>query len=126
MSIDFSKIKDVIDTSKGPVVIYRLNRLEEMGFENVSRLPYSIKILLESLLRQMDGKLITEEDVKSCAQYYKKKRNEHEIPFIPARVLLQDFTGVPLVADLAAMRSEVLRLGGDPACINPVIPAVPR
>ncbi|MCE8426182.1 MAG: aconitate hydratase AcnA [Candidatus Methanoperedens sp.] len=123
MSINFSKIKDVIDTSKGPVVIYRLNRLEDMGFENISRLPYSIKILLESLLRQMDGKLITEEDVKSCAQYYTKKRNEHEIPFIPARVLLQDFTGVPAVVDLAAMRSAVKRLGGDPACINPVIPA---
>ncbi|MCE8429033.1 MAG: aconitate hydratase AcnA [Candidatus Methanoperedens sp.] len=123
MTINFSKIKDVIDTSKGPVVIYRLNRLEDMGFENISRLPYSIKILLESLLRQMDGKLITEEDVKSCAQYYTKKRNEHEIPFIPARVLLQDFTGVPAVVDLAAMRSAVKRLGGDPACINPVIPA---
>ena len=123
MSIDLSKIKDVLDTSKGHVVIYRLNRLEEMGFENISRLPYSIKILLESLLRQMDGKLVTQEDVRSCAQYYTKKRNEREIPFIPARVLLQDFTGVPLVVDLAAMRSEVVRLGGDPASINPVIPA---
>jgi len=123
MSIDLSKIKDVIETSKGPVVIYRLNRLEEMGFENISHLPYSIKIMLESLLRQLDGKLITEEDVRSCAQCYTKKRNKHEIPFIPARVLLQDFTGVPLVVDLAAMRSAVKRLGGDPACINPVIPA---
>jgi aconitate hydratase len=123
ISVDFSKTKDVIDTSKGPVVIYRLNRLEEMGFENISRLPYSIKILLESLLRQMDGKLITEEDIRSCAQGCTKQRNEHEIPFIPARVLLQDFTGVPLVVDLAAMRSAVKRLGGDPACINPVIPA---
>ncbi len=123
MSVDISRIKDVIDTSKGPVVIFRLSRLEEMGFENISRLPYSIKILLESLLRQLDGKLITEEDVRSCAQYYMKQRNEQEIPFIPARVLLQDFTGVPVVVDLAAMRSEVLRLGGDPASINPVIPA---
>ena len=122
-SLDFSKIKDVLDTSKGPVVIYRLNRLEEMGFKNIARLPYSIKILLESLLRQLDGKLITQEDVRSCAQYDPKKRDEHEIPFIPARVLLQDFTGVPVVVDLAAMRSEVLRLGGDPASINPVIPA---
>jgi aconitate hydratase len=123
MSIDFSRIKDVLDTSKGPVVIYRLNRLEELGFENISRLPYSIKILLESLLRQLDGKLITEEDIRSCAQCSTKKRDEREIPFIPARVLLQDFTGVPLVVDLAAMRSAVKRLGGDPACINPVIPA---
>jgi aconitate hydratase len=109
VSIDLSKIKDVIDTSKGPVVIYRLNTLEEMGFENISHLPYSIKILLESLLRQLDGKLITEEDIRSCAQCSTKKRNEHEIPFIPARVLLQDFTGVPLVVDLAAMRSAIER-----------------
>lgn len=123
MNVDFSKIKDIIDTSKGPVVIYRLNRLEEMGFENISSLPYSIKILLESLLRQMDGKLITEEDIRLCAQCNMKTRNEHEIPFIPARVLLQDFTGVPVVVDLAAMRSAVERLGGDPASINPVIPA---
>lgn len=122
-SIDFSQIKDVLDTSKGPVVIYRLNRLEDLGFKNISRLPYSIKILLESLLRQLDGNLITQEDVRICAQYDPKKRTEHEIPFIPARVLLQDFTGVPVVVDLAAMRSEVLRLGGDPAGINPVIPA---
>jgi aconitate hydratase len=123
MSIDFSRIKDSFETSKGPAVMYRLNRLEDMGFENISRLPYSIKILLESLLRQMDGKIITEDDILSCAQCHTKRRDDHEIPFIPARVLLQDFTGVPLVVDLAAMRSEVVRLGGDPARINPIIPA---
>lgn len=123
MSIDLSIIKDVIGTSKGPAVIYRLNKLEKMGFENISLLPYSIKILLESLLRQLDGKLITEEDVRLCAQCYMKKRNNREIPFIPGRVLLQDFTGVPLVVDLAAMRAAVKRLGGDPSGINPVIPA---
>ncbi|MCZ7356656.1 MAG: aconitate hydratase AcnA [Candidatus Methanoperedens sp.] len=121
--MDFSEIKDVIETSKGTFVIYRLNKLEDMGFENISRLPCSIKILLESLLRQLDGKLVTEEDVKLCAQWDPKTRNKREIPFIPARVLLQDFTGVPVVVDLAAMRSAVERLGGDPSRINPVIPA---
>jgi aconitate hydratase len=109
--IDLSKIKDIIDTPKGAVTIYRLSRLEEMGIGNVSRLPYSIKILLESLLRNLDGKLVIEEDIKICAQCDPKKRNEREIPFIPARVLLQDFTGVPAIVDLSAMRSAVERLG---------------
>jgi len=76
MSIDLPKIKDVIDTSKGHVVIYRLNRLEEMGFENISRLPYSIKVLLESLLRQLDGKLITEDDIRLCAQCSRKRETD--------------------------------------------------
>ena len=123
MSVGLSKFKDVIDTTEGNVVIYRLSRLEEWGIENISRLPYSIKILLESLLRHLDGDLVTEEDIKLCAQCDPKKKGQREIPFIPARVLLQDFTGVPAIVDLSAMRSAVRRLGGDPARINPVIPA---
>ncbi len=115
--------RDVIDTDKGHVTIYRLDRLEEMGIENISRLPYSIKILLESLLRHTDGKLVTERDVELLAKWDPKNRHDAEIPFIPARVILQDFTGVPVVVDLAALRSAMQRLGGDPARINPVIPA---
>ncbi|SNQ61407.1 aconitate hydratase AcnA [Candidatus Methanoperedens nitratireducens] len=115
--------KDVIDTGKGRVNIYRISRLEEIGLGNISHFPYSIKILLEALLRHVDGLLVTEEDVESLARWNPKKMPEREIPFIPARVLLQDFTGVPAVVDLAAMRSAVERLGGDPAKINPVIPA---
>lgn len=116
-------VKDFIDTGRGLAAIHRLRRLDEMGLGNVSRFPYSIKILLEALLRHVDGRLVTEEDVESLAGWNPKKIPEREIPFIPARVLLQDFTGVPAVVDLAAMRSAVQRLGGDPAGINPVIPA---
>ncbi len=115
--------KDIIDTDSGPVAIYRLSRLEEMGIGNISRLPYSIKILLESLLRHVDGKLVAEKDVELLAKWDPKKRPEGEIPFIPARVVLQDFTGVPVIVDLAALRSAMQRSGGDPARINPVIPA---
>ena len=123
MSVGLSIFKDVIDTTEGNVVIYRLSKLEEWGIGNISRLPYSIKILLESLLRHLDGDLVTEEDIKLCAQCDPKKKGQREIPFIPSRVLLQDFTGVPAIVDLSAMRSAVWRLGGDPARINPVIPA---
>ncbi|MBE0522034.1 MAG: aconitate hydratase AcnA [Candidatus Methanoperedenaceae archaeon] len=125
MSADMNPfgVKDFIDTDRGSAAIHRLSRLEEIGFGNISRLPYSIKILLEALLRHVDGRLVTEEDIESLAGWNPKKMPEREIPFIPARVLLQDFTGVPGVVDLAAMRSAVQRLGGDPAGINPVIPA---
>ena len=115
--------RGVIETPEGTAVIYRLNKLGEMGAGNVSRLPYSIKILLEALLRNFDGNLVTEEDIESCIKCGTKKSKKREIPFIPARVLLQDFTGVPAVVDLAAMRSAVERLGGDPEKIKPVIPA---
>ncbi len=115
--------KDVIDTDAGSAAIYRLKRLEEIGVGNISRLPYSIRILLESLLRHIDGKLVTEKDVESLATWEPKKKPEIKIPFIPARVILQDFTGVPVIVDLAALRSAMQRLGGDPSRINPVIPA---
>lgn len=115
--------KDAIDTDSGPVTIYRLSRLEKMGVGSISRLPYSIKILLESLLRHVDGKLVTEKDVELLAKWDPKKRPEGEIPFIPARVILQDFTGVSVIVDLAALRSAMQRSGGDPARINPVVPA---
>ncbi len=97
MSADMNPfgVKDFIDTGRGRVAIHRLSRLEEMGFGNISRFPYSIKILLEALLRHVDGRLVTEEDVESLAGWNPKKILEREIPFIPARVLLQDFTGVP-------------------------------
>jgi len=115
--------KDVIDTSMGSVVVYRLDVLEEVGAGDISRLPYSIRVLLEAVLRQVDGHLITEQDVYSLARWSPKRVPQREIPFIPARVLLQDFTGVPAVVDLAAMRSAMHRLGHDPSKINPLIPA---
>ncbi len=110
-----------LETPSGPVILYRLSRLEEQGIGTVSRLPYSIKILLEAALRQLDGFTITEQDVTTLAGW-PQGAAEREIPYKPARVILQDFTGVPSVVDLAAMRAAVARLGGNPQRINPVVP----
>jgi aconitate hydratase A / 2-methylisocitrate dehydratase len=109
------------DTGSGTGYLYRLDALKERGFD-IDRFPYSIKVLLESVLRNCDGFLVTEEDVERLAAYDPKAPAKEEIPFMPARVLLQDFTGVPAVVDLAAMRSAMARLGGDPNEINPRVP----
>jgi aconitate hydratase len=102
--------------------IFRLDRLEKAGVGSISRLPFSIKVLLENLLRHCDGELVTEEHVASLATWKARKALPPEVPFKPARVILQDFTGVPAMVDLAAMRSEMKRRGGDPARINPLTP----
>ncbi|NMC21805.1 MAG: aconitate hydratase, partial [Thermogutta sp.] len=113
-----------IDTSLGKLGIYRLRRLEELGLTQLERLPYSIRVLLESVLRHCDGFAVTEDDVRGLAGWAAARgRDGKDFPFRPARVLLQDFTGVPAIVDLAAMRSAVARLGGDPKRINPLIPA---
>jgi aconitate hydratase len=101
---------------------YRLAALEEAGVANVSRLPYSIKVLLESVLRQYDGYVIKDDHVENLAKWGKDADPEAEVPFKPSRVILQDFTGVPVVVDLAALRSAMAKLGGDPNKINPEIP----
>ena len=88
----------------------------------MSKLPFSIRVLLEAVLRNCDGYLVTEDDVKALAAWNAAAPAKAEIPFKPARVVLQDFTGVPCVVDLAAMRSAMKRLGGDPKKINPLIP----
>ncbi len=110
------------ETGNGPAVMYRLDRLEKEGIAEVSRLPVSIKILLESLLRNCDGKTITEADIAALAAWKPDNPGAGELAFMPARVLLQDFTGVPAVVDLAALRSAMLRMGGDAERINPLIP----
>jgi len=110
------------DTGSGSAIIYRLDRLEEAGLGVISRLPFSIKVLLEAVLRHCDGDMIHEEDVAALAAWRAARPVDHEVPFKPARVILQDFTGVPSVVDLAAMRSAMKRLGGDPARINPAVP----
>ncbi len=102
--------------------LYRLSALEEQGLGPVSKLPFSIKVLLESLLRNCDGHVVTQDDVRKLAAYNPAEPTTEEIPFKPARVILQDFTGVPSVVDLAAMRSAMARLGGDPDMINPRVP----
>ncbi|MEZ6094974.1 MAG: aconitate hydratase AcnA [Pirellulaceae bacterium] len=110
------------DSGNGPVGIFQLGKLEEKGLTKISRLPYSIRILLESVLRNYDGHAVTEEDVANLAGWNAKDPAKVEIPYKPARVVLQDFTGVPAVVDLAAMRAAMSRLGGNAKRINPLIP----
>ena len=114
--------RDTLQTASGGAAIYRLDVLEKAGLGKVSRLPFSIKILLECLLRNCDGTLVTEEDVRALAAWDADSPASREVPFKPARVILQDFTGVPAVVDLAAMRSAMKRLGGEPSKINPLVP----
>jgi len=119
---DFFNAKDTFDSGSGPATIYRLSVLEEQGIGNISTLPFSIKVLLEAALRQADGFEITKEAVETIASWGPDTAGKVEIPFKPARVVLQDFTGVPSVVDLAALRSAMGRMGGDPQRINPQIP----
>jgi len=114
--------RDQFETGSGQAGIYRLEKLEKQGLGEVSRLPFSIRVLLEAVLRNCDGFQISEEDVKNLAGWKATDVQPHEVPFKPYRVVLQDFTGVPAVVDLAAMRSGMERLGGDPNKINPLIP----
>ncbi len=114
--------RTTLDTSAGPATIYSLQALEKAGLGRVSRLPFSIQVLLEAVVRRCDGRLIREKDVAALAAWQPKATERPEIPFMPARVILQDFTGVPAVVDLAAMRSAMQRLGGDPSKINPLVP----
>jgi len=101
---------------------YSLPTAERNGLKGTSRLPFSMKVLLENLLRNEDGRTVTKEDIKAVAEWLKTKSSEREIAFRPARVLMQDFTGVPAVVDLAAMRDAMEQLGGDPKKINPQVP----
>lgn len=120
--VDPFNVRDVIETQDGPLTIYRLARLEQQGYGNISRLPFSIKVILEAVLRSVDGLVIKAQDVEGLATWDASNIERRELPFKPARVIMQDFTGVPAIVDLAAMRSAFKRLGGDPIEINPVIP----
>ena len=102
--------------------IYSLEKLESRYGVSVSRLPFSIRILLENVLRNLDGETVTERHVESLAKWDPSNAEAREIPYNPARVILQDFTGVPCVVDLAAMRSVVEKKGGDPSLVNPIVP----
>src|SRR3982750_1218770 len=102
--------------------IYRLDALDRQGI-STKHLPYSMRILLENLLRTEDGRNVRKEDIRALASWNSSSKPDKEIAFTPSRVLLQDFTGVPAVVDLAAMRDAMRRLGGDPASINPLQPA---
>src|SRR5690606_450832 len=110
------------ESPQGPVQYFRLAALEEQGIGQLSTLPFSIKILLEAALRNNNGFEVTDNDVVNLAQWVPIADQMVEMPFKPARVVLQDFTGVPSLVDLAALRSAMVRMGGDPEKIQPAIP----
>ena len=115
--------REPLSTAGGNVIVYRLDKLEAAGVGTVSRLPFSVKVLLEAALRNVDGYQVQEDDVAGMAGWNAAAPAQVEMPFKPARVVLQDFTGVPSLVDLAALRSAMARMGGDPKRIEPLIPA---
>jgi len=118
---DFFNARDTLKTNHGTYTYYRLDALEKAGLTDLKRLPFSIRVVLEAALRQCNEREIMQQDVKNIAAW-KPQSARPGIPFLPARVVMQDFTGVPAVVDLAAMRSAMARLGGDPKKVNPVVP----
>ena len=120
--MDPFNVKSSIATAKGEFNYFSLSKLFGQGIGRGDKLPVSIRVLLENVLRNMDGKSMTEQDVKNLANWDPKTYKPVEVNFLPARVVLQDFTGVPAVVDLAALRSAMQRMGGDPAKINPIVP----
>src|SRR5271165_730297 len=121
-SLDSFKCSRSIKVGSKTYAYFSLPIAEKNGLKGISRLPFSMKVLLENLLRNEDGRTVSKEDIQSLAQWMKTKTSEREIAFRPARVLMQDFTGVPAVVDLAAMRDAMKVLGGDPKLINPLVP----
>src|SRR5690349_13575800 len=121
-SLDSFKCAKTLTVGSKTYVYYSLPEAEKHGLRGISRLPFSMKVLLENLLRHEDGRTITKEDIQGFAQWLKTKSSDSEVAFRPARVLMQDFTGVPAVVDLAAMRDAMKTLGGDPSKINPLVP----
>jgi len=121
-SLDSFKCRRTLHVGKRAYDYFDLKEAEAAGLEGIGRLPFSLKVLLENLLRHEDGRTVTAEDIRAVADWLKDKRSDREIAFRPARVLMQDFTGVPAVVDLAAMRDAVTALGGDPHKINPLAP----
>lgn len=122
MSKNLLGTRKTFTSGNGEAWYYSLAELEKQGYPGIKRLPFSIKVLLEAVLRECDGYVVTEDDVKKLASYDAHKPADVEIPFKPARVVLQDFTGVPAVVDLAALRHAMAKMGGDPKKINPNVP----
>lgn len=123
VSLDSFKCRTTLDVGGRKYVYYSLSLAEKNGLSGISRLPYSLKVLLENLLRFEDGRSVTKDDILAMAAWLDNKgKVEREIGFRPTRVLMQDFTGVPAVVDLAAMRDGMTLLGGDPRRINPLVP----
>jgi aconitate hydratase len=122
MAEDIFRSRNLLKTKAGKFTIYRLDALEENGLTTLDRLPFSVRILLESLLRRVDDRWVTEEDVKALAAWDPQVGARSNVAFQPERVVMQDFTGVPAIVDLAAMRAALSRMGGDPMGINPRVP----
>ena len=114
--------ESVLSTSGGSVKYFSLRRLIDDGIGDIETLPYSIRVLLEACLRNVDNFIVTADDVRNLANWNAEKPAQVEVPFKPGRVVLQDFTGVPAIVDLAALRSAMVRMGGDPKKINPLVP----
>ena len=121
-SLDSFKCLRPLKVGSKTYAYYSLPVAEKNGLKGISRLPFSLKVLLENLLRNEDGRSVSKEDIQAVAHWLKTKTSDREIAFRPARVLMQDFTGVPAVVDLAAMRNAMETLGGDPQKINPLVP----
>ncbi len=121
-TLDPFHARTTVERNGQQLTYYRLKALEEQGIGRIARLPISIKILLEAVLRQFDDYQIRRDDIVNLAHYNPKSPDRKEIPFKPSRVVLQDLTGVPAVVDLAALRSKMARIGGDAQKINPLIP----
>ena len=121
-SLDSFKSRKPLKAGKRSYNYFSLKAAEDNGLKGLSRLPFSLKVLIENLIRHEDGRTVKKDDVKAVVEWLEKKRSSREIAFRPARVLMQDFTGVPAVVDLAAMRDAMKTLGGDPNKINPLVP----
>ncbi len=121
-SLDSYKCRKTLKVGTKTYDYFSLKAAEQQGLKGISRLPFSLKVLLENLIRHEDGRTVTKADIKAVVEWLNKRRSDREIAFRPARVLMQDFTGVPAVVDLAAMRDAMKMLGGDPNRINPLVP----
>ncbi len=121
-SLDSFKCKKTLTAGGKTYTYFSIPEAEKNGLGGVSRLPFSLKVVLENLLRFEDGRTVTKADILACAEWLKTRKSDHEISYRPARVLMQDFTGVPAVVDLAAMRDAAVKLGGDPEKVNPLVP----
>ena len=114
--------RSTLTTSSGAVTIFRLDKINNEGIADLSRIPFSIRVILESILRNYDGSIVKKDVIRNLANWDPNDFHPQELPFTPARVLLQDFTGVPAIVDLAALRSAINRAGIDPKIINPRVP----
>ncbi|MEM7429566.1 MAG: aconitate hydratase AcnA, partial [Pseudomonadota bacterium] len=121
-SLDSFNCRRKFTVGKKTYEYFSLKAAEKNGLKNVSKLPFSLRVLLENLLRHEDGRSVTKKDIQAVSRWVSKKTSDHEIAYRPARVLMQDFTGVPAVVDLAAMRDAMEKLGGNPKKINPLAP----